>query len=92
MKRALIVALLCLNVGLLAALAISSSRPAYGQAYRGATDYMLITSKLSDGWDGVYVVDLAKRRMVGWKFDKQKKKLVVLSARDFKTDFRRTAE
>lgn len=90
MKRAIIVALLCLNVALLAAVAIRSTPKAPAQAYRGGTDYLLITSKLGENWDGVFIIDMGKRRMQAWKFDQTSKKLVALrGSRDLKSDFRR---
>jgi hypothetical protein len=91
MKRALIVALLCLNVGLLLSLALNSTPRAYGQTFRG-TDYLMVTATLDENWDGVFVIDLASRRLAGWKVDQQRRRLVTLTGRDLNNDFRREAK
>ena len=90
MKRAIIVTLVCVNVALLAALVLGAATPkAEAQAYRGAADYLLMTGHIGDNWDAVYVLDLAKRRLAAWQFNKTRKRLVAIGTRDLKDDFRR---
>ena len=88
MKNAAIIALVCINVGLLAWVLQSSLSPAQAQTIRGASDYLLLTGQLRDG-DAVYVVDLRTRRMASWKFDQRTKRLVQVRGRDLAIDFKK---
>ncbi len=91
MKKALIVALVCVNLTLLMALLFGPTTPkAHGQAFRGAADYLMITGKLATvKSDAVYVVDLAQRRLLAWKFDRTRKRLIPYQGRDLRNDFER---
>lgn len=91
MRKAVIVILMFLNVGLLAGLLLSSTPRAQAQAFRGASNYLMLTSKLDSNTDCVLVLDMAKRRLVGWEFDKTRKKMKIMpgGARDIRNDFRK---
>jgi hypothetical protein len=88
MKRAIIVGLVALNLVLLAALATSGDgSKAYGQAVRGATDYLVTTGRYQKDYDALYVIDLGKRRMCFFLLDRTSKKMTPYGARKFKFDF-----
>ena len=89
MKKKLIVFLVCANAGLLVALVLGSAIPAAdAQVVGGGADYMMVTGHIGSDWDGVFVIDLAKRRMLMWYFDKTNKRLLPYRGVDFVTDFR----
>lgn len=88
MKRALIIALVVVNVGLLAALMLATDPPkAYGQAVRGATDYLVVTGHYERNYDAIYMIDLAKRKLCFFLVDKTTKKIQPYSLRRLRTDF-----
>ena len=90
MKRVLIVTLVCVNLGLLATLMLGTATPkASAQAFRGGTDYLLMTGAIRSDYDAVYVIDLGKRRLLAWKLDRTKKSLVPNRGRDLRNDFER---
>jgi len=87
MKRAVIVGLVALNVLLLTALLFAPEKPAYGQAYHGATDYLVTTAHFGRDYDALYVVDLAQRKMVYFLFDRTTKKMIPYGLRKLYIDF-----
>ena len=90
MKKTLIAALVCVNVALVVALILGPGTPrAEAQPFRGAVDYLMITGQISDGYDALYVIDLAKRRMLAWKLDRTRKVLVPYRGRELRNDFAR---
>ena len=90
MKKVLIVALVCVNVALLAALMLGLAAPrASAQVYRGGADYLMMTGQIGRDWDAVYIVDMGSRRLMAWRFDQTKKRLVAFRGRELKTDFAR---
>ncbi len=86
-RKVIIGVLICLNVGLLGALVHLNTTPAYAQPFR-STDYVVVTSKVASGWDALCVIDLEKQKLVIWKWDKTKKRLVALGGRDLPRDFK----
>lgn len=93
MKRILVFVLLCINFALLGALLLGALTPkATAQVTRGGSDYLMITGHVGQDWDAVYVIDLGRRRMLGWKFNQTKKRLEPLQGRLLQNDFRRTNE
>jgi hypothetical protein len=87
MKKALIVTLVCVNAGLLAALLLGTAQPAQAQAYGGA-DYLVVTAQIAVDWDAVWVLDMAKRRLRAFGFNKQSNRLVPFGGgRDLARDF-----
>ena len=92
MKHTAIVALICLNAALLAALLLgASTEPAYGQVI--GANYLVITGNVNEDNDAVYILDLATRRLAAWRWDKTRKRLAPISAgggRDLLRDFNRT--
>ena len=89
MKKALIVALVCINVALLAALIGMNLRTAQAQTERGGNNYLMVAGRIPDGLDAVYVVDLKTRRLAAWSFDRTAKKLRIFPPRPLGRDFPR---
>jgi hypothetical protein len=93
MRKALIVALVGINVVLLLALVLGyAAPPAKAQVIGGGTDYLMVTGKSIGGnVDAVYIIDLGKRRLAAWKFDVTTKRLIeyTKATRDLKRDFKR---
>jgi hypothetical protein len=89
MKQFIIVGLICLNVALVAALVFHASTPAaQAQVRGGGSDYTMLTGRLEDGLDTVYVIDLSSRRMLAWAWDVTNKRLVPVQGRRLVDDFR----
>src|ERR1035437_7025693 len=88
MKRSLIIALVVANVVLLAALPLTTDPPkAYGQAVRGATDYLITTGHFERGYDAIYMIDLQKRKMCYFLFDRTNKRMQAYAMRKLRNDF-----
>jgi len=85
MKRALIIALVCLDLALLAAL-VAGKIPskAHAQGIVG-TDYMMVTGRESSNKDAVFILDRARDRLMALKLDR--KRLRPVRGRNLKTDF-----
>ncbi len=92
MKKALIVALLCLNAALLVALmAGPGTEKAYGQVI--GANYLVVTGNIFADSDGIYVLDLATRRLAAWRFERRNKPLgfrSIARGREMLRDFGRT--
>lgn len=90
MKRFVIVALICVNIGLLALFAFQAVQPAQGQddIYFRRTNYILVTGQIQTGYDAVYVIDVAAQRLGVWRFDLSTKRLVAFRGRELGNDFR----
>jgi hypothetical protein len=70
------VALVCLNLALIAAVVFhAGGEPAYAQRGRGG-HYTLITARKDSNEDIVFVVDVNNRIMRSWLLDKERGKLV----------------
>jgi len=95
MKKALIAALLCLNVGLLLALVLGAGVPtAEAQVAGGGRDYIMVTGHLSKDRDAVFILDLSSRRLVALKMSPEvnNPKLLSFRGRDLRRDFGRAVE
>ncbi len=93
MKRAIIVGLLCLNVGLLVWLVSVAGTPtAKAQVLGGGNDYMLLTGEVAGGFDALYMLDLASRKIRVLRFDKTTKRMVSVGLLDLKREFGRQVE
>lgn len=72
MKKAVIVALLCLNAALLVSLiAGTGTEPAYGQVI--GSNFLVVTGNIYGDYDAIYVLDLASRRLAAWRWEKTRK-------------------
>ena len=93
MKKKTIIALVCINIGLLVALVIGTVVPrAEAQVFRGASDYLIINGQISSSTQAIYVLDLGRRRLEGWDWDQTRKRLRPLRGRNLRTDFRRESQ
>ncbi len=93
MKKALIAILVCVNVGLLVSLMLGTLTPrADAQVYRGASDYLMMSGHMTSSSENVYVVDLSRRRLVAWQWDKTTRRLTQMGSRNLRTDFKRTED
>ena len=88
MKKLAIIALVCVNVALLALVLGRALPEARAQTVRGASNYLLTTGQIENDYDVVYVMDLSKRQLKAWQFDRTKKKLQILRGRDLVKDFK----
>ena len=87
MKKLVIFLLVCLNAALLFALLSGSSARAQGFF---TTDYLLLTGKQAGSQsDAIYVIDLAKARLAGLKFNRAKMEVEPIGVRDLRKDFQR---
>ena len=90
MKKMLIIALVCVNVGLLLALVFGTANIPQAKAQPGrggGTDYLMVTGEISSDYEAVYIIDLAQRRLRGVKFDRSRKRLVPMQGRELEGDF-----
>ena len=94
MKNVLVVALKCLNAGLLVALIAGvGTEKAYGQVM--GSNCLVVTGNIRADYDAVYVIDLGRRRLAAWRYDAEQDppRLVCITpngGRDLKRDFKRT--
>jgi len=89
MKKAVIMALAALNVGLLAWVLTLHSTPAAAQAGRGAgADFLQVSARVSGnaGAEAIYIIDIKTRTIKGWYYD-AKGNLQELRGRDLAADF-----
>jgi len=90
MKKVAIVALVCVNAGLLVALMFGTGADkAQAQAIRGGSDYLVVTGKIQTNVDALYIIDTAKRSLTAWRFERRgtSGKLRQFRIQDLKTDF-----
>ena len=84
MRSILLVALVVLNVALLAAL---WATPARAQFDAAESPYVMFTGRWQGGSDAVYVLHLDRRELMGWRFDQASRRLVPLRRRPLAPDF-----
>ena len=92
-KRTLIVALLGLNLVLLAALVLSLDVLPRAQANAGGRpgDFAACTVKIHEDYDGVYIVDQTNRKLhLLTPSPKNDGTISLVQTRDLESDFRRT--
>jgi hypothetical protein len=90
-KRALIVLLVGFNLLLLATLIIlNTGTPAYAQASPLGQNYAMVAGQIRRGVDGLYVIDLAQRRLHLFipNRDQINRRAVYVGYRDLQKDFR----
>ena len=90
MKRIAIVALIGVNVALLLALVLGAGVPkAHAQDDYFLANYMMATGQqLGGNTEALYIVDVTQQRMLAFRFNRPKMRLVNVGVRDFKKDFR----
>jgi hypothetical protein len=88
MKKGIILVLVGVNVALLLALVLGpGSSAAQAQAGRGQTDYVAITARVGTENEALFVIEMSKRRMAGWRFDRGTQKLIPFQGRELERDF-----
>lgn len=91
-RRAVVVLLVGVNVLLVACLAAMTWGPsrAYAQAAPMASNYVMVAAEISDGVDGLYVIDLASREMHVFVPNRNQndRRLLHAGLRDLQRDFR----
>ena len=98
MKKALIVALVCINVALLVTLVLGSHVPqARAQAFRGGANYLMATGHISTDVDAIYILNLGGRQLGAWRMDTNIRadrppRFIPFRGRDLRSDFRRTEQ
>jgi len=93
MKRAAIVALLCVNAVLLVMLVAGpgAAPKAYGQVI--GSNYLVVTGNIYSDYDAIYILDLSTRRLAAWRYEKRKRPYgmsAVAAGRELLRDFGRT--
>ena len=90
MKRALIAALICVNLALIAAV-VFCARPEEAHARRGrGADYMMVTMRRSSEKDAVIVIDATNHLIRGWYPDVRRRndiRMIPLGPRNLARDF-----
>jgi len=89
-KRSLVVALVGLNLFLLAAILLSAYTPpaAYAQRIGGAANYIAVTCEADDSYDVFYLLDLPERRLHAYVPSRQQDGTIeYVGSRDLQTDF-----
>ena len=88
MKQALIVALVCVNVALLAALMlVVSTPPAQAQGF-GGVDYIMVPGRIQTNTSAVYILDVPNQQVTAVYVDKTAKAVTPIGTRLIRTDFR----
>ena len=94
MKKAAIIALVCVNVALLGALVVRTLPQAEAQPVHvsapPAPSYLLVTGHVALDQDVVYVLDVNSRKLAAWEFNQTTKRLErVRLMRNLTADFRK---
>jgi len=88
MKKTLIVALVCVNVALLAALLAVSPDRAEAQSVRGERNYLAVTARNASGRDAVWILDMRTRKLAAFNFDPTTRRVRVFGGgRNLVNDF-----
>ena len=95
MKKAVIVALVCVNVALLLTLIWQMSPSATAQddaAYYSPTNYIMVAGQIESGYELVYIIDMATRGLSVIQYDlsapRDGNQLIPFAHRDLASDFR----
>jgi len=83
----IVVALVVVNILLVAMLFYNNTPQAQGQTMHGGNDYVMITGRTESGVDAVYIIDLKTRKMGAWRFDRNAKKMMPYRGTDLKANF-----
>lgn len=91
-RKMILVALVALNLGLVASLvhlntpAAHAKNPTYKTSYP-RTNYVVVTGRLA-GVDGLYIIDLRTRKLGAWKWNVGRKKLSPVGSRNLDADLK----
>ena len=87
MKKALIVALVCINILLVAVLVNFNATKAQAQTERGANEFVMVTGRTESTFEAVWVLDNKSRRLSAWRLDRGTRRLIPYTGRILPTDF-----
>ena len=90
-KHTLIIALVGLNLFLLAAVLFSVAPPsqAQAQAVGGAGNYLLVSAEVQNSYDGIYIIDLPQRLLHAFILNRARPiEIEYRDTRDLAQDFR----
>lgn len=90
MKKIVITILICLNIGLLSVLMFGeAASPAKAQTpYYNETDYAMVTGKIQESLEVIYVIDMASQKIGVWKFGVSDHRMRAQDVRSLADDFR----
>lgn len=92
MKKAVMIALVCVNVALLLALTLQITTTATAQDdegyYHPPTNYILVAGQIESGYELVYVIDMANRGLAAIQYDLSREVMIPFAYRDLTSDFR----
>jgi hypothetical protein len=93
-KSAWIAALVCLNVVLLVALFVATSRvpAAFAQGTGLSGNYLAVAGEVQDQYDALYILDVRQRTLHAFMWDKTRRRLEYCDWRDLDRDFRHNRE
>lgn len=87
-KRVVILTLVCLNMALLGLLVFLNTPAASAQQTEfRSTDYLVVTGRVGEDLDALYVLDLAQQKLAVIKYDKTNRQLAPLATRTLPSDF-----
>lgn len=86
MKKAAIVILVLLNVGLVTALLVSSANPAQAQMVGGG-NYLVVSAHIDTNYDGLWITDVVKKKIIVFRYDKVRKQFKAFGPRKIEGDF-----
>jgi hypothetical protein len=93
-KRLLTVLLVGLNLALLAGIVFvapgTGVSAAYAQAVPQGANYLLVTGKVQDDYDALYLIDLAQRTLHVFTINETTRRIEFRGSRDLSVDFGRT--
>lgn len=89
-KKTCLSLLICLNLLLLTGMILASSSPAaaYAQDTGLAGNYLVVAGEIQDQFDALYVLDTRARNLYAFKYDRGRRVLELIGARDLERDFR----
>ena len=89
-KNAWLALLVCVNVGLLAAVCFTAyALPAAAAEGTGlAANYLMVSGEIQDQYDALYLLDQHERTLHAFYWDKARRELLYTDSRDLDRDFR----
>ncbi|MBN2446567.1 MAG: hypothetical protein JXO22_07575 [Phycisphaerae bacterium] len=89
-KRFWVSLLVCVNLALLTGIMLVSSSPPMALAQDAGLggNYLIVTAEIMSSFDGIFVLDVKRRVLHSFFYDRGPDKLVYAGYRDLETDFR----
>ena len=64
---------------------------ATAQVFGGGADYLLATGQISTASEALYVVDLARQRLMAFQYDRTTRRMTPITGRRLQDDFRQAS-